>query len=142
MAKDTVIQSPSLAGNIDRLEALAVGAILTGIFVEYVSGGIDVATPVLLDAAQQIMISTENISTAQDLAYTYPVGETVFFIAPPRGARMNVKAEAATYSEGDLLELNALGTVQAATTGAVIGVVPTGQGKTVGAGESLLIQLV
>ena len=139
MANDTVILSPEFAGDCGRREALAtVTSIQTGAFVAYASGGFVIAVAAL--AAN--MIATENVAAAEDLDYTYAIGENVFAAALPGGTLVNVKAAAATYVAGDEVEIGSAGNVVAQTAGVTVGVVPSFAGKTVGAGESLIIQLV
>lgn len=138
MSNDTVILSPEFAGDTGRREALAtVTTIQTGAFVKFAAGGFVIA--VAADAAN--MIATENIAAAEDLDYVYAIGENVFAAALPGGTLVNVKAIAATYAAGDEVEIGINGNVVAQSAGVTVGVVPSFAGKTVGAGESLIIQL-
>ena len=137
MSKDTVILSPEY-NNTGRIEALADEAIKTGVFVAISATGIEIATAALAAS----ILSVENVSTAEDAEYVYSIGETIFCQAVPQGCLVNVKAAAAAYTQGQAVEIAADGGVVDQTAGITVGVVAIGAGKTVGAGESLTIQLV
>jgi len=138
MSGDTVVLSPEFNG-CGRREAAAVGsAILTGAFVEYTTGGVKVATA----AKAASMLAVENIATAQDITYSYAVGENVFCQAVPRGALVNAKAVDATYAAGAQLEIGAGGELTALASGVAVAVVPSFGGAVITGTLSLLVQLL
>ena len=137
MARDTVVLSPECV-NIGRREDLAVAAILTGTFVEYAAGGLTNATA----AVASHMIAVENVATAQELDYTYAIGETVFAQSLPRGTLVNAKAVDGTYNAGDKLEVGAAGELAILAAGVAVAVVPSFGGEVITGTGSLLVELI
>jgi len=138
MAKDTVVLSPT-ENNTGRREGLAVGTtIQVGVLIQYVAGGVAVATAALAAS----MVSTENISVAGGLDGVYAVGENVFGAALPRGTLCNLKAVDGTYNPGDLLEVGAAGELTALAAGVAVAVVPSFGGETITGTASLMVELV
>lgn len=142
MAKDTVVLSPEYV-NVGRREALSVsGTIQTGTVCKYVAGGVDNAVALDNTAPLLRLIAVENIATAQDLIYSYATGENVFLRSLPGGCLVNVKAAAATYNPGDVLEVGDGGVVQGITTGVPFAVVPSFGGEVIATGNSLMVELI
>ena len=138
MAKDCVVLSPEHV-DAGKREAPADGDIMTGVFIQYTSTGVDVATA----AAAARMVSVENMATAQELDYTYSAGERVFFQSVPSGCLLQMKAADGTYAVGDVLEVGADGKVAAVSAGVPVAVIPyLSQGATISGGGSLIVELL
>lgn len=139
MAKDTVVLSPEYVG-CGKREATATEAILVGQFVQYVVGQVGPATAAV--ALTPKMVAVENVSNASGIDYTYSTDENVHFRSLPGGVLLNVKADAATYAQGDALEVGVSGLLAAQSAGVTVAVVPAGGGEVVGVGGSLMVELV
>ena len=140
MARDTVILSPEYV-SCGKGEALAsVGAIPVGTFIAI--NGADVTRAVAAVAVTPRMVATENVANASGLDYSYAIAENCHFRYLPSGVRVNMKADAATYTAGQELEVGVSGLLAAQAAGVTVAVVPPDGGEIVAAGESLMCILV
>ena len=140
MAKDTIVLSPEYV-NVGRGEAVvASGPILAGQLIA-ISGATVVPATAAVAASPRI-VAVENAANASDITYSYADDENCHFQYLPSGVRANMKADAATYSAGDELEVGASGLLAAQTAGVTVAVVPPDGGEVISAGGSLMVILV
>ena len=140
MARNTVILSPEYVGFGKAEAPVATTPIPVGTFVAIAGAG--VATPTAAVAVTPRIVAVENVSNASGLDYTYADTENCHFRYLPSGVRVAMKADAASYSAGDELEVGASGLLAAQSAGVTVAVVPPDGGATVAAGESLMCILV
>lgn len=142
MAKDAVVLSPEY-NNVGRREAKSIGgSIQTGTVCKYVAGGVANAEAADNVAPLLALVAVQNQATHEDLIYAYAENENVFLQSLPRGCLCNLKAAAATYNAGDVLEVGAGGVVQAITTGQPFAIVPSFGGEVIQTGNSLMVELI
>ena len=139
MAKDTVVLSPEYVG-CGKREATATEAIEVGQFVQYVVGQFGPATAAV--AVTPKMVAVENVSNASGIAYSYAADENVHVRSLPSGVLLNVRADAATYTQGQEIEIGVSGLAAAQVAGVTVAVVPAGGGEVVSAGGFLMVELV
>ena len=138
MPYSTIVLSPEFVST-NRREALNTTADQrTGTFVQLnADGKFEPATPAL----GRSYISTQNISTAQDITYRYAADELMFAQILPVGTRVAVCAGAAEeYAAGALVEIGDDGLIVLQTLGVAVGVVV--ETVTPAIGEHIAIDLI